>query len=52
MRADRADVEGYSGAVNWTIGPWWALIISVVGGLVVVTLLSVGIIALTGFGEM
>jgi predicted membrane protein len=38
--------------VNWNVGPWWALLISVVGGLVVVMLLSVGIFALTGFGEM
>jgi hypothetical protein len=46
------DDPDYSGSMNRNVGPWWALLICVVGGLGIVMVLSVAIIALTGFGEM
>jgi hypothetical protein len=42
----------YSGSMNRNVGPWWALLICVVGGLGIVMVLSVAMIELTGFGEM
>jgi len=51
MSAPRDRVT-YPRFVNWNVGPWWALLICVVGGLGIVTLLGVAMFVLSGLGSI